>query len=106
MTFRFQDDRKRRVTTATEMHPPRLLVASPPVLQGQARKGRKARMQVAEPDKNCIRQRRRENEQRHGESELWRLRWQIAVLWKFFAVESMPNALNNIPQPSSRGRIK
>lgn len=24
------------------------------------------------------------------------LRWQIAVLWKFFAVESTPNALNNI----------
>lgn len=29
------------------------------------------------------------------------LRWQIAVLWKFFAVESTPNALNNIPR--SRG---
>lgn len=26
------------------------------------------------------------------------LRWQIAVLWKFFAVESTPNALNNIPR--------
>lgn len=47
------------------------------------------------------------DEERHKERvELWRLRWQIAVLWKFFAVESMPNALNNIPQPSSRGRIK
>ncbi|KAF7384968.1 hypothetical protein HZH66_012054 [Vespula vulgaris] len=31
---------------------------------------------------------------------LRRLRCQIAVLWKFFAVESTSNALNNIPQAS------
>ena len=36
-------------------------------------------------------------ERRRGAS-LRSLRWQTAVLWKFFAVENTPNALNNIPE--------
>lgn len=61
-------------------------------------------------DRTCrelpSRQRRGNEEGRGGrEGTMAGLRWQIAVLWKFFAVESMPNALNNIPQPSSRGLV-
>jgi len=59
---------------------------------------------------NCRQDKDEENEEGCGRGRAGTtvgLRWQIAVLWKFLAVESMPNALNNIPQPSLRGsRIK
>jgi len=54
---------------------------------------------------NCRQDKDEENEEGCGAGTMAGLRWQIAVLWKFLAVESMPNALNNIPQPSSRGLV-